>query len=63
MQNDIIIIGLAYLNCIQFHPNISEFHLLPGPSMKYITIGGLIDMYFFLGPTPDQTVQQFTEVS
>ena len=31
---------------------------------KYLsqTIGGVLDMYFFLGPTPEETTQQFTEV-
>jgi alpha-glucosidase (family GH31 glycosyl hydrolase) len=28
--------------------------------VSYITIGGLFDFYFFLGPTPENTVQQYT---
>jgi hypothetical protein len=36
--------------------------MMEGPMIKYITIGGILDFYFFLGPTPENTVQQYTEV-
>lgn len=29
--------------------------------IEYTTTGGLLDMYFFLGPTPESTVEQYTE--
>lgn len=35
--------------------------MLSGPKIKYITTGGLLDFYIFLGPTPENTVQQYTE--
>ncbi len=37
--------------------------LQPGPAMVYRTIGGILDFYIFLGPTPDEAVQQYTEVN
>ncbi len=33
----------------------------PHPGIVYRTIGGLLDIYMFLGPTPENTVQQYTE--
>jgi hypothetical protein len=39
-----------------------EFKMLPGPKVVYNTIGGIFDMYFFLGPSPDDTVKQWTAV-
>lgn len=35
--------------------------MLSGPTIEYTTIGGLLDIYFFLGPTPESTVLQYTE--
>ncbi|CAL8132402.1 unnamed protein product [Orchesella dallaii] len=41
--------------------NAQQFSMLSGPSIQYITTGGLLDIYFFLGPTPENTVEQYTE--
>jgi alpha-glucosidase (family GH31 glycosyl hydrolase) len=41
--------------------NAQQFSMLSGPVIRYITIGGLLDFYFFLGPTPENTVEQYTE--
>ena len=41
--------------------NAQEFALHPAPAYIYRTIGGILDIYIFLGPTPEQTVSQFTE--
>ncbi|CAH1264817.1 MGAM [Branchiostoma lanceolatum] len=35
--------------------------LTPAPALIYRTIGGVLDLYMFLGPTPENVVQQYTE--
>ena len=34
----------------------------PHPAVSYHVIGGILDFYIFLGPTPENIVQQYTEV-
>ena len=48
--------GVLFLNSAA-----QELSLTPSPSLIYRTIGGLLDMYLFLGPGPEQVVQQYTE--
>jgi alpha-glucosidase (family GH31 glycosyl hydrolase) len=32
------------------------------PALTFITIGGIIDFYVYLGPTPEDVVAQHTEI-
>ncbi|KAM7452410.1 hypothetical protein ABFA07_000090 [Porites harrisoni] len=42
--------------------NAMDIILQPTPAITYRTIGGILDFYVFLGPSPDLVVQQFTAV-
>uniref|UniRef100_A0A9J2QAZ4 P-type domain-containing protein n=1 Tax=Ascaris lumbricoides TaxID=6252 RepID=A0A9J2QAZ4_ASCLU len=39
--------------------NAQEFTTGPAPHIIYRTIGGMLDIYFFPGPTPENVVQQY----
>ncbi|KAK2535542.1 maltase-glucoamylase [Columba livia] len=41
--------------------NAQDVSLSPDPSVTFRTIGGILDFYVFLGPTPENVVQQYTE--
>ncbi|XP_055338532.1 lysosomal alpha-glucosidase-like [Paramacrobiotus metropolitanus] len=43
-----------------FNSNAMDVILQPAPAITYRTIGGVLDFYFFLGPTADDVVQQYT---
>lgn len=36
--------------------------LQPTPALTWRTIGGILDIYIFIGPDPSSVVQQYTEV-
>ncbi|XP_071953702.1 lysosomal alpha-glucosidase-like isoform X1 [Antedon mediterranea] len=42
--------------------NAMEVMLQPTPAVTFRTIGGILDLYIFLGPKPDAVIQQYTEV-
>jgi len=45
---------------VLFHnANAQEVKLMPAPALTYRTIGGVLDIYLFFGPTPDNVVQQY----
>jgi len=48
--------GVLFLNS-----NAQEVTLTPAPGLVYRTTGGELDIYFFLGPDPEQVVSQYTE--
>ncbi|XP_017666877.1 PREDICTED: sucrase-isomaltase, intestinal-like isoform X1 [Lepidothrix coronata] len=41
--------------------NAQDVTLSPNPSLTFRTIGGIFDFYLFLGPTPENVIQQYTE--
>ncbi|XP_029161995.1 lysosomal alpha-glucosidase-like [Nylanderia fulva] len=49
--------GVLFLNS-----NAMEVILQPTPALTFRTIGGIFDIYFFLGPTPADVVKQYSEI-
>ncbi|EMP38939.1 Maltase-glucoamylase, intestinal [Chelonia mydas] len=56
IENDSNAHGILLLNS-----NAQDITLSPNPSLTFRTIGGILDFYVFLGPTPEYVVQQYTE--
>ncbi|KAI0217991.1 Maltase-glucoamylase, intestinal [Lamellibrachia satsuma] len=42
--------------------NAMDYTLSPAPMMVYRTIGGILEFYMFLGPTPENVIQQYTQL-
>lgn len=42
--------------------NAMDVILQPAPALTWRTIGGIIDMYFFMGPDPKTVIRQYQEV-
>ncbi|ESP01428.1 hypothetical protein LOTGIDRAFT_212916 [Lottia gigantea] len=57
MENDGNSHGVLLLNS-----NAIEVLLQPAPAITWRSIGGVIDLYMFLGPNPSDVIQQYTEV-
>ncbi|XP_026830586.1 lysosomal alpha-glucosidase-like [Ooceraea biroi] len=49
--------GVLFLNS-----NAMDIILQPTPAITFRTIGGIFDIYFFLGPTPADVVKQYSEI-
>lgn len=49
--------GILLLNS-----NAMDVSFQPTPALTYRTIGGILDFYMVLGPTPEEVVQQYTEM-
>jgi len=56
LENDGNAHGVLILNS-----NAQDVTLTPAPGLVYRTIGGVLDLYFFLGPEPEAVVSQYTE--
>lgn len=41
---------------------IPDVILQPSPMITFRPIGGVLDMYFFFGPTPADVVSQYTDL-
>ncbi|KAL1257160.1 hypothetical protein QQF64_012705, partial [Cirrhinus molitorella] len=42
--------------------NAMDVTFQPTPSLTYRTIGGILDFYMVMGPSPEEVVQQYTEI-
>ncbi|TRZ01375.1 hypothetical protein DNTS_034928 [Danionella cerebrum] len=42
--------------------NAMEVFLQPAPALTWVTTGGILDLYIFLGPSPQSVIQQYLEV-
>nr|AQS60670.1 lysosomal alpha-glucosidase [Sogatella furcifera] len=42
--------------------NAMDIIVQPAPAITYRAIGGILNFYFFLGPTPNEVIEQYTEL-
>ncbi|KAG1696102.1 Maltase-glucoamylase, intestinal [Nymphon striatum] len=58
LEND----GKSY-GVLLMNSNAIDYTMMPAPALTYRTIGGVLDFYIFLGPTPENVIQQYTQMS
>lgn len=52
-----------YLLPLNIFPNVSaEVLLQPTPALTWVAIGGILDLYVFLGPDPQTVIRQYLQV-
>jgi alpha-glucosidase (family GH31 glycosyl hydrolase) len=56
LESDGNMFGALILNS-----NAQEVTITPAPGFIYRTTGGILDLYFFLGPAPETVISQYTE--
>ena len=59
--NQLLHITQSLSTCVHVLLSI-DFFLQPSPALTIRTIGGILDLFFFLTASPAQVVQQYTEV-
>ncbi|KAG1696093.1 Maltase-glucoamylase, intestinal [Nymphon striatum] len=57
LEND----GKSY-GVLLMNSNAIDYTMMPAPALTYKTIGGVLDFYIFLGPTPENVIQQYTQL-
>ncbi|XP_065063012.1 lysosomal alpha-glucosidase-like [Rhopilema esculentum] len=57
IENDGNAHGVFLLNS-----NAQDIILQPKPAITFRTVGGILDFFFFMGPTPNDVIQQYTDL-
>ncbi|CAL1536418.1 unnamed protein product [Lymnaea stagnalis] len=47
---------------LMLNSNAQEYSFTTLPSLTFRTIGGILDFYIFMGPSPEEVIQQYTGV-
>ena len=49
-----------YFGVLLYNSNAMDVILQPAPALTFRTIGGILDLYFFMGPTPEDVIVQYS---